>query len=87
MVDDALADGRLVAPFEMRIPARDAHFVVTPEEAIGRAGATAVVPGADAVAQRAGLGLDQCVVLGWSEGCRIGPRPGPQATEGRDEHA
>ena len=36
MVDDALADGRLVAPFEITIPARDAHFVVTPEEAINR---------------------------------------------------
>ena len=36
MVDDALADGRLVAPFELSIPARDAHFVVTPEEAIDR---------------------------------------------------
>ncbi|MDX1575942.1 MAG: LysR family transcriptional regulator, partial [Kiloniellales bacterium] len=35
-VDDALADGRLVAPFEITIPARDAHFVVTPEEAIDR---------------------------------------------------
>ena len=35
-VDDALADGRLVAPFEVTIPARDAHFVVTPEEAIDR---------------------------------------------------
>jgi LysR family glycine cleavage system transcriptional activator len=35
-VDDALADGRLVAPFELTIPARDAHFVVTPEEAIDR---------------------------------------------------
>ena len=41
MVDDALADGRLVAPFEMRLPARDAHFVVTPEEAIGRTEAQA----------------------------------------------
>lgn len=36
MVDDALADGQLVAPFDVTIPARDAHFVVTPEEAIGR---------------------------------------------------
>jgi LysR family glycine cleavage system transcriptional activator len=35
-VDDALADGRLVAPFEITIPARDSHFVVTPEEAIDR---------------------------------------------------
>lgn len=41
MVDDALAEGRLVAPFEMRLPARDAHFVVTPEAAIGRAEAQA----------------------------------------------
>ena len=41
MVDDALADGRLVAPFEMRLPARDAHFVVTPEAAIGRTEAQA----------------------------------------------
>ena len=41
MVDDALAEGRLVAPFEMRLPARDAHFVVTPEEAIGRTEAQA----------------------------------------------
>ncbi len=36
MVDDALADGRLVAPFDVRIPARDAHFVVTPDDTIGR---------------------------------------------------
>ena len=36
MVDDALAEGRLVAPFEVTIPARDAHFVVTSEEAIKR---------------------------------------------------
>jgi LysR family glycine cleavage system transcriptional activator len=36
MVDDALVDGRLVAPFDITIPARDAHFVVTPEEAINR---------------------------------------------------
>ncbi len=36
MVNDALADGRLVAPFDVRIPARDAHFVVTPDDAIGR---------------------------------------------------
>ncbi|MFQ5959628.1 MAG: transcriptional regulator GcvA [Alphaproteobacteria bacterium] len=36
MVDDALADGRLVAPFDIVIPARDAHFVVTPDEAISR---------------------------------------------------
>lgn len=36
MVDDALADGRLAAPFEIAIPARDAHFVVTPEEAVER---------------------------------------------------
>ena len=36
MVDDALADGRLVAPFEVTIPARDAHFMVTPEKAIER---------------------------------------------------
>ena len=35
-VDDALADGRLVAPFEITIPARAAHSVVTPEEAIDR---------------------------------------------------
>ena len=37
MVNDALADGRLAAPFETRIPARDAHYVVTPDEAIDRA--------------------------------------------------
>ena len=37
MVADALADGRLVAPLETRIPARDAHFMVTPEEAMDRA--------------------------------------------------
>ena len=36
MVDDALAKGLLVAPFEITIPARDAHFVVTAEEAIKR---------------------------------------------------
>ena len=36
MVDDALAEGRLVAPFDVHIPARDAHFVVTPDEAISR---------------------------------------------------
>ena len=36
MVDDALADGRLVAPFDVTIPARDSHFVVTPEETIRR---------------------------------------------------
>jgi LysR family glycine cleavage system transcriptional activator len=36
MVDDALADGLLVAPFEVRIPARDAHFVITPAAAIDR---------------------------------------------------
>lgn len=36
MVDDALADGRLLAPFDLTIPARDAHFVVTPEAAIAR---------------------------------------------------
>ena len=30
MVDDALADGRLVRPFDTEIPARDAHYVVTP---------------------------------------------------------
>jgi LysR family glycine cleavage system transcriptional activator len=36
MVDDALADGRLVAPFQVRIPARDAHFVITPAAAIDR---------------------------------------------------
>lgn len=36
MVDDALADGRLVAPFEVRIPARDAHFVISPAAAIDR---------------------------------------------------
>ncbi len=41
MVADALADGRLVAPFETRIPARDAHFVVTPEDAVDRAEAQA----------------------------------------------
>jgi len=41
MVADALADGRLVAPLETRIPARDAHFVVTPEAAIGRTEAQA----------------------------------------------
>ncbi len=43
MVDDALADGRLVAPFATRIPARDAHYVVTTEEAIGRAEVQAFV--------------------------------------------
>jgi LysR family glycine cleavage system transcriptional activator len=36
MVDDALSAGRLVVPFGVSIPARDAHFIVTPEEAIGR---------------------------------------------------
>ncbi len=36
MVDDPIAEGRLVAPFDISIPARDAHFVVTPEEAIDR---------------------------------------------------
>ena len=36
MVDDAIAKGELVAPFEVTIPARDAHFVVTSEEAIAR---------------------------------------------------
>ncbi len=36
MVNDALTDGRLVAPFDVRIPARDAHFVVTPDDAISR---------------------------------------------------
>ncbi len=36
MVDDALAKGLLVAPFDVTIPARDAHFVVTSEEAIER---------------------------------------------------
>ena len=41
MVADALADGRLVAPFKTRIPARDAHFVVTPEDAVDRAEAQA----------------------------------------------
>jgi LysR family glycine cleavage system transcriptional activator len=30
MVDDALADGRLVRPFDIEIPARHAHYVVTP---------------------------------------------------------
>ncbi len=30
MVGDALAEGRLVRPFESEIPARDAHFIVTP---------------------------------------------------------
>ncbi len=37
MVNDALADGRLVAPFEVDIPARDAHYLVTPEAAVDRA--------------------------------------------------
>jgi DNA-binding transcriptional LysR family regulator len=37
MVDDALADRRLIAPFDVRIPARDAHFVVQAEEAVERA--------------------------------------------------
>jgi LysR family glycine cleavage system transcriptional activator len=41
VVADALADGRLVAPFATRIPARDAHFVVTPEDAADRAEAQA----------------------------------------------
>jgi LysR family glycine cleavage system transcriptional activator len=36
MVDDPITDGRLIAPFDISIPARDAHFVVTPEEAIDR---------------------------------------------------
>ncbi len=36
-----VADARLVTPFETRIPARDAHFVVTPEEAVDRAEAQA----------------------------------------------
>ncbi len=31
MVDDALEDGRLVAPFSARLAARDAHYVVSPE--------------------------------------------------------
>lgn len=30
MVDDALSDGRLVRLFDTEIPARDAHYVVTP---------------------------------------------------------
>ena len=41
MVADALADGRLVTPFKTRIPARDAHFVVTPGDAVDRAEAQA----------------------------------------------
>ena len=41
MVADALADGRLVVPFKTRIPARDARFVVTPEDAVDRAEAQA----------------------------------------------
>ena len=41
MVDDALADGCLGAPFDLRLPVHDAHFVVTPEEAIGHAEAQA----------------------------------------------
>ncbi|MFQ5773682.1 MAG: transcriptional regulator GcvA [Kiloniellaceae bacterium] len=52
MVDDALADGRLVAPFDVRIPARDAHFVVTREEAIGRSEAQAFKTWLVAEAQR-----------------------------------
>ncbi|MEE8536186.1 MAG: transcriptional regulator GcvA [Kiloniellales bacterium] len=36
MVDDALADGRLIAPFDVQIPARDAHFVVQAEETAER---------------------------------------------------
>jgi LysR family glycine cleavage system transcriptional activator len=51
MVDDALADGRLVAPFQVRIPARDAHFVITPAAAIDRSPVQArpgsVFPGPD----------------------------------------
>ena len=41
MVDGVLAEGRRAAPFDLRLPARDAHFVVTPEAAIGRAEAQA----------------------------------------------
>lgn len=32
MVDQALADGRLVAPFGIEIPTRDAHYVLTPKK-------------------------------------------------------
>ena len=31
VVNDALADGRLIAPFEVSIPTRDAHYVVVPK--------------------------------------------------------
>jgi hypothetical protein len=41
MVDDGLAKGRGAAPFDLRLLARDARFVVTPEAAIGRAEAQA----------------------------------------------
>jgi LysR family glycine cleavage system transcriptional activator len=36
IVGDALADGRLVAPFDTHIPARDAHFLITPADVAER---------------------------------------------------
>ena len=36
MVDDALDEGLLVAPFEQRLPAKDAHFLITGERALER---------------------------------------------------